>query len=83
MATEKKAEDYSGMSFEAALARLEAITGLLESPSTSLDAALGNFQEGVALVKHCGALLDNAEKQIKILTRSPEGEVVEADFDGN
>ena len=67
--------------FEEKLARLEEVVKALENSSTSLDDSLKFFEEGVRLVKDCSALLNNAEKRVKILTRDENtGEVVEADL---
>ena len=53
--------------FEGALARLEEIVRLLESPNAPLDELLSLFEEGTGLVKQCTKQLDTAEQKIKIL----------------
>ena len=73
-------------SFEEMLKRLEEIVRALDTPDTPLDVSLALFEEGAGLVKKCTARLDEAQQTVNILTRSPEGEVVEAPFqpaDGN
>lgn len=55
------------LSFEQALQRLEQVVRELESGDLSLDAALGLFQEGVALARQCGVQLDEAEARIEKL----------------
>ncbi|MBR2381370.1 MAG: exodeoxyribonuclease VII small subunit [Clostridia bacterium] len=68
------------MTFESATARLEEIVKLLERGSSSLDESLKLYEEGVALVRFCNEALDNAEKRIKILVPSANGEMTEKDF---
>ena len=68
------------MTFEAALARLEAIVRMLESGNAALDESLGVFEEGIALVKMCNEKLESAEQKIKILTKAEDGSLAETDF---
>lgn len=72
-----KVED---MTFEAALARLEAIVRMLESGNAALDESLGVFEEGIALVKMCNEKLESAEQKIKILTKAEDGSLAETEF---
>ena len=55
------------LSFEAAVARLEAIVRALEDTSTSLDDSLKLYSEGIELVKLCNERLDHAQQKITIL----------------
>lgn len=61
------------LQFEAAMKRLEEIVGQLERGNTPLDQSLALFEEGTKLIRHCGAALDHAEQQLKMLTVSPDG----------
>lgn len=72
-----KTED---MTFEAALARLEAIVRMLESGNAALDESLSVFEEGIALVKMCNEKLESAEQKIKILTKAEDGTLSETEF---
>ncbi|GHU39084.1 hypothetical protein FACS1894105_13650 [Clostridia bacterium] len=74
------AEEINELSFENSLRELEAIVKSLESGSATLDESLQKFETGINLVRRCNTLLDNAEKRVKKLTRSDNGEVVEQDF---
>jgi len=74
------AEKSNEMTFEQAIARLEEIVKNMESGTCALDKSLSLFEEGVKLVKFCNAELDNAEKRVKILQQSPNGEITEEDF---
>ena len=60
------------MSFEEALARLEEIVGEMDSGKAELDKLLELFEEGTTLVRKCKKELDNAEKQIKLVTEDGE-----------
>jgi exodeoxyribonuclease VII small subunit len=63
-------EDNSaeGLSFEQALARLEGIVHELEEGQIGLAEALARYEQGVALLRSCHALLENAERKIELLT---------------
>ena len=51
-------------SFDAKLARLEAIVKALESTEPSLDDAVKLFKEGKTLAAECEALLKSSQAQI-------------------
>ena len=68
-------------SFEEMLSRLEEIVKALDSVETPLETSLSLFEEGAGLVRLCTEKLDAAQQKVNILTRSPEGEVVEAPFE--
>ena len=57
----------SELSFESALARLEAIVSELESGDVALERALAAFEEGVALSRRCASQLEDAERRIERL----------------
>jgi len=57
----------TNLSFEQAMKRLEQVVRELETGDLSLDQSLALFQEGVALTRHCGSLLDQAETRIEKL----------------
>jgi exodeoxyribonuclease VII small subunit len=61
-----------GLSFEAALARLESIVARLEGGDLELEAALASFEEGVALSRRCAEQLERAERRIEVLMRDGE-----------
>lgn len=69
-------------SFEEKLKRLEEIVASLDDVKTPLEASLSLFEEGAGLVKELSKMLDDAEQRVNILTRSPDGEVMEAPFTG-
>jgi exodeoxyribonuclease VII small subunit len=73
-------QNYADMPFEQAIERLEAIVKLMEGDTVPLDENLKLYEEGVALVRRCTSELDHAEQRVKILQRTPEGEIKPADF---
>ncbi|MER3417122.1 MAG: exodeoxyribonuclease VII small subunit [Gemmataceae bacterium] len=52
------------MTFEEALARLEAAVEALERGDLPLEEALRRYEEGVRYYRHCVALLQQAEQRI-------------------
>ena len=66
--------------FEQNMARLEQIVRTLERGDAPLEESLKLFEEGTGLVRACGALLDQAELQVKKVMVGPDGAPVEGDF---
>lgn len=65
-------------SFENNMQRLEQIVRALERGDVPLEESLKLFQEGTALVRDCGKLLDDAQLQIqKVLTAADGSPVLE------
>ena len=56
------------LTYEQALAELEAIVSALEGEQNPLDEAMKLFERGQALVKRCGELLEAAELKVKQLS---------------
>ncbi len=67
--------------FEEALSQLEALVARLEAGDLSLEEALRAFEEGVRLTRLCAARLEDAERRVHLLTRTPEGAEREVPFD--
>ncbi len=63
----------SKKTFEAAMERLEEIADLLEDGSKSLEESLTLYEESNELMTFCMQKLTEAEKKIKILSKSAEG----------
>ena len=68
-------------SFEESVGRLEEIVRMLENGTATLDESLKLYEEGIALVRACNKQLDNAEKKIRLLTETPDGNIEEKDFE--
>ena len=77
MSHNKDEESLQSMTFEEAYNQLEETVQQLEAGNLPLAEALALYRRGMALAKHCGLALDDAELTIKRLT--PAGDL--ADFD--
>lgn len=66
------------LSFEDNIARLEEILARLEDDKLSLDESVKLYEEGMKLISKCNSSLEDAERKIKILTRTADGSIVEA-----
>ncbi|NJD25686.1 MAG: exodeoxyribonuclease VII small subunit [Betaproteobacteria bacterium] len=62
-----KQPPVADLKFEAALAELERIVAGMEEGNLELEASLTAYRRGTELMKHCQALLADAEQQIRIL----------------
>ncbi len=59
--------------FEEGLAELEEILSQIESGQVGLEESLAKHERGTFLIQHCRGVLNRAEKQIELLTKSPDG----------
>ncbi len=69
--TDKKKRDDR---FEDRLARLEEIVDRLEDESVGLEEALGLFENGMDLARHCRARLEEVEQRVTQLLETEVGE---------
>jgi len=60
-------------SFEDALAELEAILSAIEGGEIGLEESLVRYERGTFLIQHCRTVLASAEKQIELLSKTPDG----------
>lgn len=67
--------------FEELIEKLEAEVKKLESGNVSLDEALSSFECAIGLVKQCNERLEAAERRVRILVPSADGEVSDREFD--
>ncbi|KJV09796.1 exodeoxyribonuclease VII [Elstera litoralis] len=74
-------DDIAGLSFEDAMAQLEAIVRDLESGKGKLDDAVGAYDRGVRLRRHCEAKLAEAQAKIDKIVAGPDGAVGTEPFD--
>lgn len=56
------------LTFEQAVERLEAIIGRIESGEIGLEQSIREYEHGVALLKRCRAILEQAEQRVEELT---------------
>jgi len=61
------------MSFETALAELEAIVRDLESGKTTLEKSIAAYERGVALKTHCETRLREAQSRIEKIVVAADG----------
>lgn len=70
--------NQNNTNFETNMQRLEQIVRALERGDVALEESLKLFQEGTALVRDCGKLLDDAQLQVqKVLTTADGTPVLE------
>jgi exodeoxyribonuclease VII small subunit len=67
------AEDVSTLSFEEALAELEQIVRGLEGGQQKLEDAIGAYERGAALRRHCEAKLAEAEARVAAIVERADG----------
>lgn len=68
-------KDIQVMSFEQALAALEAIVERLESGQGKLDEAIASYERGAALKRHCEAKLREAQTKVSRIQLGEDGAV--------
>lgn len=68
------------MTFESAIKALEQIVKELETGDLPLEESFKKFKAGVKLSKFCSETLNETEKQVKLLLKDQEGNVLEQPF---
>lgn len=66
-------DTLEGVSFEAALARLDAIVRKLEGGEASLEESIDLYEQGVRLKRQCEARLAHAEARIDQIRVGADG----------
>jgi len=64
--------------FEEALSELEQIVADIESGQVGLEESLVRYERGTFLIQHCRGVLNSAEKQIELLSKTAEGGLASA-----
>lgn len=67
---ENKQNDISRLSFEKAIKSLTDIVSSIEKGDIPLEDSLQQYEKGMALIKHCRAILQKAEKRIEKISGS-------------
>jgi len=76
MSSAKASEtDLGGLSFEAALERLEAIVQRLESGEVNLEESIRIYEEGVKIKAFCEKKLAEAQDRVDKIVLAPDGSV--------
>lgn len=65
--------DIAALSFEEALAELEAIVKALESGQGRLEESIEAYERGAALRRHCERKLAEAEQKVQAIIEGPTG----------
>ncbi len=65
----------SEMTFEEAMAALEAVVSQLERGEVALDQSISLYEKGAALKAHCATKLKAAEEKVELI-RQQEGRAV-------
>ncbi|MEM1158757.1 MAG: exodeoxyribonuclease VII small subunit [Verrucomicrobiota bacterium] len=76
-----KSSNTSGLSFEAALDRLESIVEEMESGEMPLEKIIEQYEEGMKHLATCDQQLAEAEKRIRQLTADAAGKLKETELD--
>ncbi len=66
----RRLPDVETLSFEDAQAELDSVVATLEAGEIDLDRSLALYERGVALARHCQALLDSASLRVERLRAS-------------
>jgi exodeoxyribonuclease VII small subunit len=73
MAKEEIKADLGKLTFEQAIKELTGIVGKIEQGDIALQESIQQYEKGMALIKHCRKILQEAEKKIeKIAEESAE-----------
>lgn len=75
MADRSVPADVAGLSFEDALAELEAIVRQLEAGQGKLDDNISAYERGALLRAHCEAKLREAQARVEMISRAADGSV--------
>ncbi|MHC4608677.1 MAG: exodeoxyribonuclease VII small subunit [Planctomycetota bacterium] len=67
--------------FEDHLAKVEEVVRALEEGSLGLDESMEKYEEGVAALKNCYRLLEQAEIKIRMLVKQKDGSLAEKKFE--
>ncbi|MCX7646385.1 MAG: exodeoxyribonuclease VII small subunit [Rhodobacteraceae bacterium] len=67
-------KDVAAMSFEEAMAELEAVVSQLERGEVPLEDSIRLYERGAALRAHCEAKLKAAEERVAQITLGPGGQ---------
>jgi exodeoxyribonuclease VII small subunit len=76
MAAKQEKDDISKLSFEEAIKELTGIVAEVEQGQIPLAESLGQYERGMALIRHCRTVLQEAEKRIDQISKQeqlPEG----------
>ncbi len=70
MAEKKQKNDTDELSFEQAIDELTCIVSKIEQGQIPLQDSLEQYEKGMALIKNCREILNNAEKRIEKISET-------------
>ena len=76
MAKDEIKNDTSKLTFEQAVKELTGIVGKIEQGEITLGDSLQQYEKGMALIKQCRKILQDAEKRIEKIASEQDGESV-------
>jgi exodeoxyribonuclease VII small subunit len=74
MAEKKQKNGIDKLSFEEAIKELTSIVGKIEQGQIPLQDSLGQYEKGMALIKHCRTILQTAERRIEKISKAEKSE---------
>ena len=81
MADNKLPAEITKLSFEEALEELKQIVSRLESGEGRLDEAIGAYERGALLKRHCETKLREAQEKIEKISLKADGTLAVEDFE--
>jgi exodeoxyribonuclease VII small subunit len=72
MAEKKAKDDISKLGFEDSIKQLKSIVDKIEQGEIPLQDSLEQYEQGMALIKHCRQILQKAEKRIEKISHAEE-----------
>ena len=69
MAEEKKQNEIAELGFEDAIKKLTDIVAKIEQGEIKLADSIEQYEKGMALIKHCREILQDAEKKIEKISK--------------
>ena len=69
------------LTFEKAIARLEAVVEAMEAEETTLEASIALYKEGTELSKYCNEILSRVTSEVSILQKEDNGSFSEGLMD--
>ncbi|MGD0552528.1 MAG: exodeoxyribonuclease VII small subunit [Sedimentisphaerales bacterium] len=73
MAKDEIKNDTSKLTFEQAVKELTGIVGKIEQGEITLGDSLQQYEKGMALIKQCRKILQDAEKRIEKIASEQDG----------
>ncbi|MHB1155457.1 MAG: exodeoxyribonuclease VII small subunit, partial [Phycisphaerales bacterium] len=76
-AKKQETTEQAALTFEQAMAQLERIIHDIETGEVGLEESITRYEQGAKLISHCRSVLDRAEKKIRELGVTGDGDLEE------